>query len=118
MFEEVFPLYLTYGMTYDEFWHGDPWLAKDYRDAYSRKKEERNQELWLQGLYIYNAVSVAIAQQIGGSKTAKYLEEPLRMTPMTKEEEEARVKAARAKAKADFMRFDGFLNSKFGGKNG
>ena len=44
------------GMTYDEFWHGEPWLVKAYRKSNDMKRHERNYELWLQGKYIYDAL--------------------------------------------------------------
>lgn len=47
------------GMTYDEFWHGKPSLARDYRKAYDIKRHEKNQELWMQGKYIFDALRCA-----------------------------------------------------------
>ena len=44
------------GMTYDEFWHGEPSLVKDYRKAYDMQRHEKNYELWLQGKYIFDAL--------------------------------------------------------------
>lgn len=44
------------GMTYDEFWNGPPWLAQDYRKAQALTDRRRNEELWLQGLYVYEAI--------------------------------------------------------------
>lgn len=44
------------GMTYDEFWHGEPSLVKDYRKAHDMKRHEKNYELWLQGKYIFDAL--------------------------------------------------------------
>ena len=55
-FYEVFPYYLAIGMTYEQFWKGDPTLVIYYRKADEIRNEKRNQELWLQGLYIYEAI--------------------------------------------------------------
>lgn len=55
-FYEEFPYYLSIGMTYDQFWNDDPWLCKYYREAEELRNEKKNQELWLQGLYIYEAL--------------------------------------------------------------
>lgn len=55
-FEEAFPYYLSIGMTYDQYWNNDPHLVKYYRMAEEIKREVRNQELWLQGMYIYEAL--------------------------------------------------------------
>ena len=47
---------MAMGMTYDEFWHGEPSLVKHYRKAYEIKRHERNYELWMQGMYIFEAL--------------------------------------------------------------
>lgn len=43
-------------MSYNDYWHGDCWMAKYYREAYRKKLEQRNNDMWLQGLYIYEAI--------------------------------------------------------------
>ena len=55
-FNEVFPYYLSIGMTYDQFWNDEPSMVKFYRKADELRNERRNQELWLQGMYIYEAL--------------------------------------------------------------
>ena len=55
-FYEVFPYYLAIGMTYEQFWDGDPTLVKYYRKSAEIKRDMTNQELWLQGLYVYEAL--------------------------------------------------------------
>lgn len=47
---------MTFGMTYEQFWDGDVWMAKAYRQAYELRKERENFNAWLQGLYIYEAI--------------------------------------------------------------
>ena len=51
----ILPYYLANGMPYELFWHGDPKLAKVYREAHELKAQEINQEMWAQGLYNYKA---------------------------------------------------------------
>ena len=55
-FYEMFPYYLSIGMTPEQYWDGDCTLTKYYRKAEELRNEKRNQEMWLQGLYIYEAV--------------------------------------------------------------
>lgn len=43
-------------MSANEYWYGEPNLTKYYRDAFELKKEQENEKLWLQGLYIYEAL--------------------------------------------------------------
>ena len=55
-FYEMFPYYLSIGMTYEQYWDGDCTLVKYYRKAEELRNEKRNQELWLQGMYVYEAI--------------------------------------------------------------
>ena len=89
IFETVFPYFLSIGMTYEQFWYKDPHLVKDYAKAEELRARKKNQELWLQGYYVYNAIG-AFAEILPafpkkGAKINPYLEEPVSLT-----EEEAR----------------------------
>ena len=55
-FNELFPYYLSIGMTPEQYWDGDCTLTKYYRKAEELRCERRNQEMWLQGMYIYEAI--------------------------------------------------------------
>ena len=69
IFDECFPFYLAIGMSYAEYWAGDPSLARYYRKAYQIKQDEINNTAWLQGLYIYDAVSTALHNALRGKNT-------------------------------------------------
>lgn len=43
-------------MSYEQFWEQDVWLVKAYREAFRLKQELREQDLWVQGAYIYEAI--------------------------------------------------------------
>lgn len=92
-FYEVFPYYLSIGMTYEQFWDGDPMLCKYYREAEEMRNEKKNQELWLQGMYIYEAIAdlspVLHAFAKKGTKPQPYTDAPY---PITKKQRE-RIKA-------------------------
>ena len=47
-------------MTYDEFYLQDVELAKFYRQAYEIKEDRHNSHMWLQGMYIYDAISSSL----------------------------------------------------------
>ena len=66
LFEECFPFYLAIGMSYAEYWEGDPNLAQYYRKAYRIKQDEINNNAWLQGMYVYDAVSTALHNALRG----------------------------------------------------
>jgi len=66
-------------MTYDEYWNQDPWLAKDYRDAWKLKQREENYNAWLQGLYNYKAFGVILGNAFRkkGSRPDNYFDKPI-----------------------------------------
>ena len=86
-------------MTYEQFWEGDPHLAKYYRQADEIKTERRNQELWLQGLYVYEVLCdvapILQAMAKKGTKARPYPEQPYAITEKQRrrelEEKERRV---------------------------
>ena len=66
VFEENFPFYISIGMSASEYWEGDPCLTQYYRKAYLLKQEEINNNAWLQGLYVYDAVTTALHNALRG----------------------------------------------------
>jgi hypothetical protein len=96
-FYEVFPYYLSIGMTYEQFWDGDPMLVKYYREAEEIRNEKKNQELWLQGMYIYEALAdispVLHAFAKKGTKPQPYTETPYAITKKQRD----RIKAEKEK---------------------
>ena len=79
-FKEVFPYYLSIGMTYDQFWNEDCELVKFYRKAAQIKQDLKNQDAWLQGAYFYEALidAAPILRSFAkkGTKPTPYREEP------------------------------------------
>lgn len=61
IFDEQCPFYLAIGMSLAEYWTCDPVLARYYREAYKLKQEQSDSAAWLQGLYFYEALNVALA---------------------------------------------------------
>lgn len=70
-------------MTWDEFWHESLDRLQAYWQANQFNLERRNQELWLQGLYIRSAVASCL------DKKFKYPEAPQRITERTEDEQAA-----------------------------
>ena len=88
-FYEVFPYYLSIGMTCEQFWEDDPTLVKFYRKAAEIKNERKNQELWLQGMYIYEALCdvapLLHAMAKRGTKPHPYPEQPYAISEKQRE---------------------------------
>ncbi len=91
-FYEAFPYYLSIGMTYDQFWNGDPELTKHYRKADELRNEKTNKELWLQGMYIYEALCdvapILHAFAKKGTKARPYPEQPYALTAKERKQEQ------------------------------
>ena len=88
-------------MTEEQYWDGDCTLVIYYREAEEIRKERRNQEMWLQGMYVYDAIArispILHAFAKKGTKPQPYVEEPYAITKRTVEDAEER----RAKAKSE-----------------
>lgn len=56
IFEEQCPIYMSYGMTYDEYWYDSPYRAMFYRKAKEIQVKQKDEEFWMQGMYIYEAL--------------------------------------------------------------
>ena len=50
--DTICPYYLMYGMSWDEFWYESLDRLGVYWQKYQFEIEARNQETWLQGIYI------------------------------------------------------------------
>ena len=109
-YTEVFythlPYYLAIGMPYDLYWNGDCRLTECYRRAEEIKQRQRNQELWLQGMYIYEAlcdvspILQAFAKK--GTKPTPYTSEPYAITAkqvQEKRERQEQLRFEKTKAK-------------------
>ena len=86
-------------MPASEYWDGDAYLVKLYQKAHELSNEQKNQELWMQGLYIHNAVGVVIqnAFKKKGETPAKYLDKPIRITPLTEKRKSRRSRSGKTK---------------------
>lgn len=96
-FNELFPYYLSLGMTEEQYWDRDSTLVVPYRKAEELRTNRKNQEMWLQGAYIYDALCrvspVLHAFAKKGSKPIPYPTEPYSITEKQaelKKEEQAK----------------------------
>ena len=118
MFYDRFPYYLSIGMTPEQYWDGDSMLAKYYRKADEINRKRRNEDMWLQGMYIYEAlcdvspVFHAFAKR--GTKPAPYPDHPYAITVADREEEKKfKERQEREKAKRYMMAKMASINKRF-----
>lgn len=120
-FHELFPYYLSIGMTEEQYWDRDSTLVVAYRKAEELKTNRKNQEMWLQGAYVYEALCRvspllhAFAKK--GTKPVPYIVEPFAITEKQAEyRQEEKEKKNFDKGKT---MMEGFMirhNKKFEGK--
>lgn len=115
-FNEAFPYYLSIGMSYELYWHGEPNLVKAFREADELRVDRMNYEAWLQGLYVYQAVGALYPVFNPFSKQKKaeeYLKEPIVITERARNQkamEEGNKMANFLKAWADALKDKGIKN--------
>ena len=117
-FYEAFPFYLSIGMTPEQYWDGDPALAKYYRKAHELQRKRRNEDLWLQGMYIYEAlcdvspILQAFAKR--GTKPRPYTDRPYSLTSDDRaEERKQQEQRDREKAKQYMLSKMAKINKRF-----
>lgn len=72
-----------YGMTWDEFWFGPLERYAYFWKKHQLEIEQKNHELWLQGLYIRQAIDSAFDSR----QKCKYPDKPHRITELTESEQ-------------------------------
>lgn len=87
---------MSIGMTYAEYWQGDNFAPKYYREAFKTKEENANHEAWLYGLYVYDALMSAMSH-LNPKETShqNYTPKPFSFAPkdIEKDEEERKIEA-------------------------
>lgn len=117
IFDEALPSYLALGMTYDDFYRKDHTLVIAYRQAYEKKREERNTEMWMQGYYVYEAVARVAPLLIPFNQHPKadaYLDKPFPLFEAGESIEEAKSKAVADKGLAYMQAQMNKINKRFG----
>lgn len=90
-FNKCCPFYISIGMTYEQFWHGDPTMTKAYYRAYKLKEEREAEKMkwitWEQGLYVYEAICNVSPVLRAFSKATKPLPYPEKPHGLKEDEE-------------------------------
>ena len=112
LFDACFPTYLSYGMTYEQYWRGDCTLVKSYRKAEALRVQRANQMAWLEGRYFYEALCDASpllhAFAKEGTEPYPYRDEPI---PVTLDEVDEYRARQIEKQKAEFRAFADAMNA-------
>lgn len=78
-------------MSYEQFYEQDVELAKFYRQSYEIQEDRHNSHMWLQGMYIYDAISTSLYNifcRKAGQQASSYPSQPYPLTESQKEKEQ------------------------------
>ena len=115
IFEEIFPYYLAFGMSYEQFWYGSPELVIPYRRADEIRRRRMNEELWLAGMYTADALASTVGNMFSKQKY-HYPSEPRPITlSEAKERRDRERRAKEEKIKAAFTARALNVNKRLGG---
>ena len=86
MFERDCPHYMALGMTYEQYWYGDPLAVRYFYEADRIKAERINYEAWLNGLYTCKALEATVGNifKKKGSKPIEYPSKPFEFSDSEK----------------------------------
>lgn len=119
LFWDALPTYLAVGMSAEEFWNGEPKLAKAYREAEKIKRENRYLAEWRAGAYVFEALCAASPafRELSKGIEHEYPSSPIFSTTSQKVlTEEEKNKAQMDKNKAAFLVMAEKFNAKLAEK--
>ena len=104
-------------MSYEDYWDGDPEKTKFYREKNKWDVKRKNQELWLQGIYVYEAIldAVPVLNPFSKKKEAiAYRSEPIPLDRVESgREKEIKHQRKLADSKAKMMEIMERVNKRF-----
>ncbi len=97
-------------MTPELYWHGDPWLVRDYIKAEEYRRERENYTAWLQGMYFANAIAATIGNAFldKGTAPVEYPDKPYPLRQESEEEKKAKEELELQQAELYMRRFVDF----------
>lgn len=93
---------MAIGMTYEQYWYGDPLMVRAYYQADKIRQQRMNDEAWMHGAYVYRALLASIGNIVRkkGTQPYEYPQEPIQpekkadeVTPYEAEKERQRLVA-------------------------
>lgn len=97
---------MSIGMSYDDFWNGDVTMVRAYRKAHELRRRQQNETLWMQGIYIRDALLSTVGNMFSSKSNApnEYPKEPYPVTAeQVAEKESAERKRMEERIKADML---------------
>ena len=83
LFEKACPIYMSFGMSYHDFWYGPAFMTTFYADAHKLRLRQQDENNWMLGMYVYEAIldcsPILHAFSKKGTKPLPYAEKPYLM---------------------------------------
>jgi len=83
---------MAIGMTYEEYWYGDPLMVRAFYKAEQLRQQRLNDEAWLHGAYVYRAMQSALSVSEffrgKGQKPIDYPQKPIELNAVDETERE------------------------------
>ena len=126
LFEKMCPVYMSYGMTYDEYWYDTSYRCKFYKEAYELKQKRCDELLWMGGMYVYDTLCrvYPIYHDFAksGTKPLPYVDCPYSLSEeykrsqqkLTEEEERKAAERERLRCEIHFNNLARILGKQFG----
>lgn len=94
VFQDLCPVYMIMGMSYDEFWNRNTAVHKAYRKAYEMRRRNEEWARWRQAAYIYDVLlrvsPILRAFSKGKAEPEQFMNEPWPLTQKEAREREER----------------------------
>lgn len=70
---------MALGMTYEQYWYGDPLMVRAFYKADKLRQKRMNEQAWLYGAYVYRALAATVGNmgKKKGEKPIEYPKEPI-----------------------------------------
>lgn len=117
IFEKACPIYMSYGMSYNDFWYGPAFMTTFYKDAHKLKVRQQDENNWMLGMYVYEAIldcsPILHAFSKKGTKPLPYAEKPYLMDKLQTKTKAEIKKDQEEQAEAERLKFIVKMNSWF-----
>ena len=70
---------MAIGMTYDQYWFGDPLMVRAFYKADKLRRRREDENAWLYGMYVQSAIDATVGNMFRktGETRAEYPKEPI-----------------------------------------
>ena len=117
LFEKACPIYMSYGMSYHDFWYGPAFMTTFYKDAHKLKVRQQDENNWMLGMYVYEAIldcsPILHAFSKKGTKPLPYAEKPYLLDKLETKTRSQIEEEERQKQENERLRFTVQMNNWF-----